>query len=80
MKKSKRLKPETNITSHAEFENVLDEIANLQIERDKKVLKRDKALLDIREAFCSKECAAPTHLASPMQHLEAIRIKLERNP
>ncbi len=51
MAKSTRLKPESDILSKTEFEAVLDEIATLQIERDKLTVKRDKKLLELREAF-----------------------------
>ena len=52
--KSNRLKPEADIATRAEFNTVLDAIANGQIERDAMVLERDNELLQVREEFDPK--------------------------
>ncbi len=49
--KTKRLKPEADIATRAEFENVLDAIAQHQLIRDAMVLERDNELTNIREEF-----------------------------
>jgi len=54
MPKTNRLKPEADIATRAEFETVLDNIANAQLERDALVLERDNELLQIREEFDPK--------------------------
>jgi phage host-nuclease inhibitor protein Gam len=54
MPKTNRLKPEVDIATRAEFETVLDNIANAQLERDAMVLERDNELLQIREEFDPK--------------------------
>jgi len=52
--KSNRLKPEADIATRAEFECVLDNIANGQLERDALVLERDNEIMQLREEFDPK--------------------------
>ena len=50
-KKTNRLKPEPDIATRAEFETVLDSIAQDQIHRDALVLERDAQIQTVREEF-----------------------------